>query len=89
MRAAEVATEWALPRACSRTSSDDVGVRRVVLLVVGRDDVEREAELLQDHAALRARRREQDRVDDVRAHRFRALQISSHGQRCPHSGSEW
>ena len=75
------ATERALPRACSRTSSTGVGVRRVVLLVVRRDDVERDAELLEDHAALRARRREQDRVDDVRAHRFRALQISSHGQR--------
>ena len=60
-RPRRAATERALPRACSRTSSTGVGVRRVVLLVVRRDDVERDPELLEDRAPLRARRGEQDR----------------------------
>ncbi len=47
---------------------DGVGIRRVVLDVLGRNDVEGQPELLEDRTALWARRREQDRVDDVRAH---------------------
>jgi hypothetical protein len=44
---------------------DGVGVGWIVLLVVGRDDVERDAELLEDQTPLGARRRQQDRVDHV------------------------
>jgi hypothetical protein len=69
VRAAQVRDR---PRLAARMLADevvDICVRRVVLVVLGRDDVEREVELLEDRAPLRARRREQDRVDDVRAHR--------------------
>ena len=52
-----------------------------MLLVRGRDDVERDAELLEDRAPLRARRREQERRDRRRAHALRAFQICSIGQR--------
>ena len=65
---------------------DGVGAGRVVLDVVGRDDVEREAELLEDRAPLRARRGEEERRRRRRAHRLRATQISSDGQRRDHSG---
>ena len=41
---------------------DGVGFGRVVLDVVGRDDVEGDPELLEDRAPLRARRREQQRL---------------------------
>jgi hypothetical protein len=44
---------------------DRIGVRRVVLLVLGGDDVEGDPELLEDRSTLRARRREQNRVDDA------------------------
>jgi hypothetical protein len=50
-----------------------VGVGRIVLDVRGRDDVEGDAQLLEDRAALRARRCE--RQDGLRA-----VQISSTGQ---------
>jgi hypothetical protein len=61
---------------------DRVGVRRVVLDVAGGDDVERQAQLLEDRPALRAGGREQERRCGRDAHpAFRATQISSDGQR--------
>ena len=57
---------------------DRVGVRRIVLLVHGRDGLEGDRELGQDGAPLRRGRRENER----RRHRgFAATQISSAGQR--------
>ena len=64
---------------------DRIGVRGIVLLVVRRNGVERDPELLEDHAALGARRGEQNRSSRVRAHRFRATQISSAGHLPAHS----
>ena len=52
---------------------DGVGIRRVVLGVVGRDDLEGDRELLEDRPPLRRRRGEGRR-------RLRATQISSAGQ---------
>ena len=49
---------------CPRVRADErdrVGVRRVVLLVGGRDDVERDPQLLEDRAALRRGRGEDER----------------------------
>jgi transcriptional regulator with XRE-family HTH domain len=46
---------------------DRVGVRPVVLLVARRDGVERDPELLEDRAPLRARRRQQERRSRGRA----------------------
>ena len=74
-----------LPARVLADELDRIGVRGIVLLVVRRDGVERDPELLEDHAALRARRREQDRSGRVRAHRFRAIQISSAGHLPAHS----
>ena len=69
---------------------DRVGLGRVVLLVVGRDDLEGNAELLEDVATLWRRRREQQRRRGRCAHpRLRARQISSHGHFFAHSAFEW
>ena len=67
---------------------DHIGFRRVLLHVVGREDLVRDPELVEDHAALRARRCKHQRLDDVRAQRLRALQISSHGHFFAHWASE-
>ena len=67
---------------------DRVGLRRVLLDVRRREDVVRDPELVEDHAPLRARRRQEQRLDGVRAHRLRAFQISSHGHFFAHSASE-
>ncbi len=64
-----------------RMRSDELGrldSRRVVLDVVRRDDIERDSQLLQDRAALR-RRRSEDQP------RFRAAHISSEGHCRAHS----
>ncbi len=53
--------------------------RAVDLLEVRRDDVERDAQLLEDRAPLRRRRREDQRGD------FRATQMSSQGHCLAHS----
>ena len=55
-----------------------IGIRRVLLDVVGRDGLERDAQLLEDGAALRARRREDQPV-------FRATHRSSDGHLLAHS----
>ena len=47
-----------LPLRMSANELDRVGVWRVVLDVVGREDLERDAQLLEDRASLRRRRRE-------------------------------
>ena len=51
---------------------DRIGIWRVVLDIVGREDLERDAQLLEDRASLRRRRRERQDV-------LRAAQISSEG----------
>ena len=58
---------------------DGIRVRRVVLDVPRRDDVEGQSELLEDRPPLRARRGEQERRRRGCAHDFRAFQISSAG----------
>ena len=75
--AGAVRTDRALP-ARARHGIDVAGRS---LVVVGRDDVERDPQLLEDRAPLRRRRREQsgDAAAATR-HRLRARQISSHGQ---------
>ena len=56
------------------------------LVEVGRDDLERDAELRQDRAPLRRRRREDERRCRCSAHAIlRATQISSHGHCRAHS----
>ena len=62
-----------------------VGVRRVVLDVVGCDDLEQDAGLLEDRAPLRRGRGEQERRSRRPAHAFRATQISSAGHCRAHS----
>ena len=54
------------------------------LVEVGRDDVERDAELFEDRAPLRRRRRQDQRIDRQPV-AFRATQISSHGHFLAHS----
>jgi hypothetical protein len=65
---------------------DRVGVRRVVLLVLGRDDLEGDRELLEDRPTLRARRGEQEGVDAVRAQTSSSSANQSAISRCADSG---
>ena len=55
-------TERAFPSACARTSSLGLEPRRVVLDVVGRDDLEGDGELLEDRPPLRRGRGEDEAV---------------------------
>ena len=61
-----------LPLRMPANELDRVGIWRVVLDIVGREDLERDAQLLEDRASLRDRRRE-------RQLRLRATQRSSDG----------
>ena len=61
---------------------DGIGVGRVVLGVLGRDDLERDPELLENRPALRRRRREDERRHGPG---LRATQISSAGHFRAHS----
>jgi hypothetical protein len=70
-------------RLALRVSEDElrrIGVTRVVLDVLRRDDLERDSELLEDRAPLRRGRGERQRV-------LRATQISSIGQFRAQAGS--
>ena len=77
-----------LPLRVRADELDRIGARRVVLLIAGRGDLERDPELRQDRAALRRRRGEERaaaRAAQTRQARFRAFQISSIGHFVAHS----
>ena len=79
------ATERAFPARVLADERDGVGVLAIVLLVLRRDRVERDAELLEDRPPLRRGRCERAFAGGALVARSRAFQISSDGQQRAHS----